>query len=266
MKASEKKTLYVMLKKTSAAFLGYDSPCFEAEPDFFDDDDAPVLGRGLAVEKQIDGGVKINFQSQDALQEQKQDFVFCATIESIAKKIAMCKRCPLCGQRKNVVPGEGNPSPLVLVIGEGPGEEEDESGRPFVGPAGRLLDKMLGAIALSRNKNCFISNIVKCRPPHNRDPEKQEAAACRSFLDAQIHVLKPKMILAMGRVALQNILDTSIGINKMRGKFVDFKGIPFMPTYHPSALLRDESLKRPAWEDLKAFRQKLLELAPDYDK
>ena len=254
MKAAEKSTLYEMLKKTSTAILGYESQNFSGVPQFSDDQQIVQAPESAASAAPVPAA------------EGSDNLASAATMDSIAQKIRACSRCPLCKTRKNVVPGEGVSSPLVLVVGEGPGADEDEQGRPFVGRAGQLLDKMLAAINLSRQKNCFIANIVKCRPPMNRDPAPEESAACRSFLDAQIHVLKPKMVLAMGRVALQNLLDTSIGINRMRGQFVDFNGIPFMATYHPSALLRDESLKRPAWEDLKAFKAKLLEICPDYDK
>ena len=181
-------------------------------------------------------------------------------LENIARKIAVCKRCRLCEGRRNTVPGIGVQKPLVLVIGEGPGADEDASGEPFVGKAGQLLDKMLAAINLSRHTNCFIANIVKCRPPNNRDPMPDEAEACRSFLDAQISVLKPKMILTVGRIAVQNILNTTTGINKLRGQFFEYRDIPLLPTYHPSALLRNEEMKRPAWEDLKKFRARLEEI------
>ena len=179
---------------------------------------------------------------------------------NIARKVADCNRCRLCGGRTNTVPGIGVPTPLVMVIGEGPGADEDAKGEPFVGKAGQLLDKMLAAINLSRHTNCFIANIVKCRPPNNRDPMPDEAEACRSFLDAQIGILKPRLILAVGRIAAQNILNTTTGINKLRGQFFEYRGIPLMPTYHPSALLRNEDLKRPAWEDLKKFRARLEEI------
>ena len=154
---------------------------------------------------------------------------------------------------------------VVLVIGEGPGEEEDKQGLPFVGPAGQLLDKMLAAISLDRNKNCYIANIVKCRPPMNRDPSPLESQACRAFLETQIHILKPTMILAVGRVAAQNLLLTDESIGRLRGKFFELNNIPLMATYHPSALLRNVELKRPAWEDLKLFKSKLLELNPNYE-
>lgn len=181
-------------------------------------------------------------------------------LQNIARKVAACNRCRLCGGRTNTVPGVGVPNPLVLVIGEGPGADEDAKGEPFVGKAGQLLDKMLAAINLSRHTNCFIANIVKCRPPNNRDPMPDEAEACRSFLDAQIGILKPRLILAVGRIAAQNILNTTTGINKLRGQFFEYRGIPLLPTYHPSALLRNEDLKRPAWEDLKKFRARLEEI------
>ncbi len=183
-----------------------------------------------------------------------------SALQNIARKIAICDRCRLCGGRTNTVPGIGVPEPLVLVIGEGPGADEDAKGEPFVGKAGQLLDKMLAAINLSRHTNCFIANIVKCRPPNNRDPMPDEADACRSFLDAQIGILKPKLILAVGRIAAQNLLNTTTGINKLRGQFFEYRGIPLLPTYHPSALLRNEDLKRPAWEDLKKFRTRLEEI------
>ncbi len=180
--------------------------------------------------------------------------------DSIAAKISTCTRCGLCKTRTNTVPGVGVQNPVVMIIGEGPGADEDAQGEPFVGKAGQLLDKMLAAIRLSRKTNCYIANIVKCRPPNNRDPLPEEASACRSFLDAQIFALKPKMILCVGRVAIQNLLNTSQGITRIRGKFFEYQDIPVMATYHPSALLRDETLKRDAWEDLKSFRARLEEI------
>jgi DNA polymerase len=150
-----------------------------------------------------------------------------------------------------------------LVIGEGPGAEEDATGRPFVGKAGKLLDDMLasrGQIGLYRDKNCFIANVVKCRPPENRDPLPEEIAACAPFLARQIALLKPRIILAAGRISAQTLLRAEEGIGKLRGRFYDYGGIPLLPTYHPSALLRNEDLKRPAWEDLKTLRSKLSEL------
>jgi DNA polymerase len=187
-------------------------------------------------------------------------------LEKIADEIKGCTLCGLCEKRTLAVPGEGKSHPLVLVIGEGPGADEDVSGRPFVGKAGQLLDKMLAAIGLYREKNCFIANVVKCRPPNNRDPLPEETASCRNYLLRQIKLLQPRMILSVGRIPTQILLNTSEGITKLRGKFTEFMGIPFLPTFHPSALLRDENLKRPAWEDLKLLRSALLDAVPGYDE
>ena len=182
-------------------------------------------------------------------------------IEKIAAEIRACNLCSLGATRTKAAPGEGVTQPLVMVIGEGPGAEEDAQGRPFVGRAGQLLDKMLASINLSRNTNCFIANVVKCRPPGNRDPYPEETAACAGFLKRQIVLLSPKFILVAGRIAAHTLLQTAESINKLRGKFteytVDGMTIPLLVTYHPAALLRNEELKRPAWEDLKLLRSKL---------
>lgn len=207
---------------------------------------------------------KANFSQQIATSKENAQSL--PEIQNIAKKISECQNCILSKTRTNTVPGEGVQNPLVMVIGEGPGEEEDLSGRPFVGKAGQLLDKMLAAINLDRRLNCYIANIVKCRPPRNRTPMIDESQACKGFLQAQIHVLKPKYILAMGRTAVQNLLETSEGINALRGKWLSCNGIPLMATYHPSALLHDVSLKAPAWQDLKLFRKKLIDEYPKYDE
>ncbi|MDR2630667.1 MAG: uracil-DNA glycosylase [Spirochaetaceae bacterium] len=199
------------------------------------------------------------------------------SIETVAGQIRHCTACPLHARRKQAVPGEGVSRPLALVVGEGPGAEEDFSGRPFVGEAGKLLDKMLAAIGLYRDKNCFIANVVKCRPPNNREPLPEEAAACAPFLARQIAILKPRLILAAGRTAAQNLLATGESLGSLRGRFSEYPGtggspipgqssIPLLPTYHPSALLRDDAKKRPAWEDLKMLRTKLAELDAAYAK
>jgi len=183
------------------------------------------------------------------------------SLEKIASEIKACKNCLLAVTRKNTVPGEGTANPLVLVIGEGPGAEEDRQGRPFVGAAGQLLDKMLGAINLSRTSNCFIANSVKCRPPDNRDPHPEEREACAHFLQRQIAVLKPKFILLVGVVAAQCLLNTKDPVGKLHGKFIDYKcgdlTIPLMVTYHPAWVLRNEENKRPVWEDLKKFKSRI---------
>jgi DNA polymerase len=200
----------------------------------------------------------------EEIEEPKNKYDGEDSLEAVAADVGVCKACGLAVTRKHSVPGEGSTHPLVMVIGEGPGADEDAAGRPFVGRAGQLLDKMLGSIALTRGKNCYIANMVKCRPPQNRDPGTDEINACYSFLERQIILLNPALILCAGRVATQNLLKTSKGINALRGQFAEFKigelTIPVLPTFHPSAILRDESLKRPAWEDLKLLRSRLAEM------
>jgi DNA polymerase len=191
------------------------------------------------------------------------------SLEIIAAEISRCAACSLHEGRKNAVPGEGAARPLVLVIGEGPGADEDASGRPFVGKAGQLLDRMLASVGLSREKNCFIANTVKCRPPNNRDPLPEETAACSRFLSRQIRLLKPRIILCAGRIAAQTMLRTHASMGSLRGSFVPYEAaedlaIPLLATYHPSAILRDDSYRRPAWEDLKLLRRRLAELDGDY--
>lgn len=180
-----------------------------------------------------------------------------ASLAAVQAKALACTACALSAGRKNVVFGQGVPHPAVLVVGEGPGAEEDNQGFPFVGASGKLLDKMLASIGLSRRENCYIANIVKCRPPNNREPAPDERAACMPYLREQIRILRPRVILCAGRTAAQSLLSTTEGINKLRNTMRDYEGIPVIATYHPSALLRDETLKRPAWEDLKRLRELL---------
>jgi len=183
------------------------------------------------------------------------------SLEKINEEIRICNRCPLFNSRTNAAPGEGSEEPLVMIIGEGPGEDEDKQGRPFTGKAGQLLDKMLSSINLSRTTNTFITNIVKCRPLNNRDPLPDETAICAHFLERQILLIKPKIILVLGKVAAHALLKTIEPIGNMRGKFTELsvkgKTFPLLVTYHPAALLRNEDFKRPAWEDLKLLKSKL---------
>lgn len=224
---------------------------------FFLDIACDFLGSGYRSE-----GKEYQFEDDVSAEETRQTSEISGdSIEQIASEIRLCNSCPLGKTRKNAAPGEGVQKPLVMIIGEGPGQEEDNQGRPFVGKAGQLLDKMLASINLSRNVNCFIANVVKCRPPNNRDPAPEETAVCGHFLTRQIVCLKPEIILAAGRVAAQTLLKTTEPIGKLRGRFTDLSvedmTIPLLATYHPAALLRNEDLKRPAWEDLKLLRSRL---------
>ncbi len=163
--------------------------------------------------------------------------------------VAGCTRCELSQSRTNTVFGVGNTDADWMIIGEAPGAEEDRQGEPFVGRAGKLLDQMLLAIG-QRRESVFIANILKCRPPNNRDPKPGEAAACRDYLEQQISMIRPKIILAVGRIAAQNLLGSDDPVGRMRGRPHDLGGIPLVVTYHPAYLLRSPSQKRKAWSDL----------------
>ena len=183
------------------------------------------------------------------------------TWENLENAVRACRGCGLCERRLHTVLGEGNPHAPVLFVGEGPGRQEDEQGRPFVGPAGQLLDKMLAAISLTREM-VYIANIVKCRPPGNREPTPEEAAACLPYLRAQFVLIRPKILVCLGRTAALHLLRPDIRITRERGIWVDQTGTLILPTYHPSALLRDETgqKKREAWQDLKSLREKMREM------
>jgi len=178
------------------------------------------------------------------------------TLQSIAKDLDQCKRCKLCETRTNIVLGEGSPHAKLMFVGEGPGEQEDLSGRPFVGRAGQLLDKMIVAMGLSR-ADVFIANIVKCRPPNNRFPEPDEVETCSPFLFKQIETIRPEVIVGLGKCASQTLLKTETVISKLRGNFFPFRGSKLIPTYHPSYLLRNPSAKKEVWQDLQKVAQEL---------
>ena len=176
------------------------------------------------------------------------------------EEVNLCKKCKLCETRNNVVFGEGNINSKIMFIGEGPGENEDIQGRPFVGRAGQLLDKMLEVIDLSREKNFYITNIVKCRPPQNRDPEPDEQNACISYLYKQIEIINPKIIVALGRIAAKKLIDENFKVTTQHGIWVKKNNIYMMGTYHPAALLRFASKKEEAFKDFLNIREKLKEL------
>ena len=247
MKADEKQLIFNLLKNASAHFNGYTKDVYKSEQNFTDDEEIQCIKQEnleileqttiqTPIESQSQQQSAVQVQSQNEILEQNQiktpeaeSFTHSSktTLEEIASKIARCTRCTLARTRNNVVPGMGVENPDVLVIGEGPGYDEDKQGLPFVGKAGILLDKMLAAIGLDRKSNCYIANIVKCRPPQNRDPFPQEQDACFSFLEAQINILKPKMILCMGKISSNKMLNQEAPI---------------------------------AWDDLKMFKAKLDEI------
>jgi uracil-DNA glycosylase family 4 len=176
---------------------------------------------------------------------------------NLAEIVAGCHRCSdLANRRTQTVFGVGNPNAEIMLIGEAPGADEDAQGEPFVGPAGQLLNKIIEASQLKR-EDMYICNILRCRPPGNRNPLPQEAANCREFLDAQIYVVQPKRIICLGTVAAQNLLGVTLPVGKLRGKFFDYHGIQVMCTYHPSYLLRNPTAKKQVWEDMKFFMKEL---------
>lgn len=167
-----------------------------------------------------------------------------------------CHACPLCETRTHVVIGVGDKNADVLFVGEGPGYHEDMQGEPFVGAAGQLLDKMLAAIGFRRDQ-VYIANVVKCRPPNNRDPLPAEQLACLHYLRAQFLLIRPKIIVCLGRIAAKAIIDPGFSITKSRGVWYERKGVQIMATYHPSALLRDETKKKSAWADMKSLQARI---------
>lgn len=186
------------------------------------------------------------------------------TWEELESTCLQCRKCGLCEKRTNVVFGVGNRSADVMFIGEGPGENEDLQGEPFVGRAGQLLDKMLAAVDLDRHTNIYIANIVKCRPPKNRDPEPDEQDACLPWLRSQVALVRPKIIVCLGRVAAMRLLKPDIKITKEHGEFYERNGVLMMATLHPAALLRNPNNKPAAFEAFLKLRKKLdeLHLAP----
>lgn len=176
--------------------------------------------------------------------------------EEIEAECKNCKKCKLCNNRTNVVIGVGNRNADLMFIGEGPGADEDREGVPFVGKAGKLMNKAFEGIGINREE-VYIANVVKCRPPGNRNPEKDEADACLDYLRSQVILVQPKIVVLLGSVALKNILGEEYGITASRGKWIERKQIKYMPTWHPAALLRDENKKIDFWQDLKEVTRQL---------
>ncbi len=175
---------------------------------------------------------------------------------TLLSEISQCRGCRLAETRTHAVPGEGNPDAALMLIGEGPGEQEDLAGRPVVGAAGQVLDRILAAVGLSREQ-VYICNVVKCRPPRNRIPEADECEACMPFLRQQFALVRPKVILLLGATAAKAVLGPDIRITRDRGVWHLSRGVWILPTFHPSALLRDATKKRPVWEDMQAVREKM---------
>jgi DNA polymerase len=184
------------------------------------------------------------------------------SLESLAATAAGCTLCRLSEKRQTVVFGEGDPKAGVMFVGEGPGADEDRTGRRFVGQAGKLLDRMIFAMGFER-KDVYIANVVKCRPPGNRDPKDDEVAACAAYLDRQIDLIEPQVIVALGKPASRRLTGTNKPMGALRGRWSSYRGIPLMPVFHPAYLLRQPKLKREAWEDLKLIIRRLASTAEE---
>jgi DNA polymerase len=234
-------------------------PRTEAPPSPPEPPAAPKIPRGEFVqgkpEKPAAGpqtpGLVVGTSSRELFGDKQPQF---ASLDEIAKAVAACTKCSLYKGAENPVPGEGNPDADFMCVGEAPGAKEDETGRPFVGQAGQLLTKILAAIDLKR-EDVFIGNVLKHRPPGNRNPLPDEVTVCSPYLIRQIELIRPKVILALGTFAAQTLLDTKLSIGKLRGQVHRYYGVPLIVTYHPAALLRNPSWKRPTWEDVQLARR-----------
>lgn len=178
-------------------------------------------------------------------------------LAAVREELGDCTRCKLCKGRKTIVFGEGDPNAVLVFVGEGPGQEEDQQGRPFVGAAGQLLTDIIVKGMKLKREDVYICNIVKCRPPNNRNPEFDEIESCEPFLIKQLQAIKPKLIVGLGNVAVKTLLKTKEGITSLRGKWHTYQGIPLMPTFHPAYLLRNPADKKLVWDDIKKVLAKL---------
>ncbi|MBI2897689.1 MAG: uracil-DNA glycosylase [Deltaproteobacteria bacterium] len=179
-----------------------------------------------------------------------------AALRALDEQVGACKRCRLHEGRTRTVFGVGNPAGRLCFVGEGPGRDEDLRGEPFVGAAGQLLTKMIQAMGLAR-EDVYICNVVKCRPPENRTPLPDEMATCAGFLEGQLEIVAPEVIVAMGSTAARQLLQTTAAMGRLRGSFHEYRGVPVMPTYHPAYLLRNAEAKKPVWDDLKKVMARL---------
>lgn len=220
------------------------------QPSLFDD----LQADNQSEEERLEAGpVKKEYVSFLPGVKAEEAFLDVIDLNVLRSQCQECQKCELRGQCTQVVFGDGNPHADLMFIGEGPGADEDRTGIPFVGRAGKLLDKILAASELQREE-VYITNVVKCRPPGNRLPSPLETKTCRSYLEAQIRLIQPRLIVCLGAAALQTVIKPGAGIGATRGRWLTRQGIRMMATYHPAALLRNEKYKRPTWEDFKQIR------------
>lgn len=207
----------------------------------------------LGIDRQLRAVAEVN---EPCSARENAAAAFTETLEAIRAELGDCERCNLSQSRTKLVYGVGNPHARLLLVGEAPGHEEDLKGEPFVGEAGRLLDRILLAMGM-RREDVYICNVLKCRPQENRDPLPEEVAACEAFLIRQIEAVRPQVIVGLGRFAVHSLLKNKIPISRLRGEWQSYRGIPLMPTWHPAYLLRNPEGKRDVWEDMKAVMRRL---------
>ena len=200
-------------------------------------------------------------EAGDTSGDERRSRIATLTLDALVDDIAGCTACALCKTRRMTVPGVGDPRAQWMFVGEAPGADEDSQGEPFVGAAGQLLDNMLVALGLARTENVYIANVLKCRPPNNRTPEPAEALACAPYLDRQIELIAPRLIVALGRSAAGRLLDTDAPVSSLRNRVHRYRGTPLIVTYHPAYLLRTPADKAKAWEDLLFARRTLRDAA-----
>jgi len=204
-----------------------------------------------AISRVVDVRVTVDGSNAPPLVVESAEISVPPPLDDVRAALGDCTRCKLCSGRKTLVFGVGSPKARLVFVGEGPGAEEDNQGIPFVGAAGQLLTKMIGAMGYARDE-VYICNVVKCRPPGNRNPEPDEIAACQPFLEAQLQAIQPEVIVALGKFAAQTLLRSDTPITRLRGQWREYVGIPLMPTFHPAYLLRNPAEKKAAWTDLQA--------------
>ncbi len=201
-------------------------------------------------------GQKIAVAAGAETQNLQREAAGSETLDTILNDLGDCQRCGLAASRTKLVYGVGNPNARLVLVGEAPGREEDLQGEPFVGEAGKLLDRILQAMGMHRD-DVYICNVLKCRPPNNRDPQPEEVATCEAFLIRQLAAIRPQVIIGLGRFAVHSLLKTNAPISRLRGEWQSYQGIPLMPTYHPAYLLRNPEGKRDVWEDMKQVLRRL---------
>lgn len=240
-----------IIRKLQKAMEFYDELGFEYLPVKRSDVEHFSIEKTRAAEKSPDASCENDTENKMASSPYKE-----ADLKALRRQIGECQRCKLSQNRKNIVFGEGCPDAGLMFIGEGPGKDEDIQARPFVGDAGKLLTRLIIKLGMKREE-VYIANIVKCRPPYNRNPEEDEITACMPFIERQIEIINPCVIVCLGRVSMQALLGLNIPISRARGSFFQYNDIPVMPTFHPAYLLRNPGDKWLTWEDMKKVIQKL---------